>query len=415
MFFVRFVGFLPVEFVFFAVILYFCDMKIAVVTSGILPVPAVEGGAVEHLTEYFLKANELNGQHEVTVYSVAPHKPVCVDSFEHTRFRFVNVTSFWSRVRRVLFCKYHKCYYYHPYVEYFLARIISHIKRADYDVIILENRPAFAVQLRKVTRARILTHLHTDTINPSQPMALEWLNAMDGVIAISDYIRRQVLSVKPDMPVSIAYNGIDLEHFEDAEPISRVQLGFHEDDFVMVYCGRVIPEKGIEQVIKALLQLSHHKQLKMLVIGSSFYGSDKHLDAYVAKMQQLSEPVKDRIHFTGYVAYDKVASYLKACDVAVLPSLCEEAFGLTMLESMACGLPVITTNAGGIPEVCEGSSVVLQRDDALVDQIVQTIELWLNDKACYNDVKQKALQRSQHFSLHNYTYAMSEALEQLER
>ncbi len=388
-------------------------MKIAVVTSGILPVPAVEGGAVEHLTEYFLRANELSGQHNVTVYSVAPHHPVSVDSFEHSSFRFVNVTSFFSRVRRVLFCKYHKCYYYHPYVEYFLARIKRHIKCADYDVIVLENRPAFAVELRKISKARIITHLHTDTINPSQPLALEWLNAMDGVIAISDYIRRQVLSVKSDMPVCIAYNGIDLEHFEDAEPISRAQLGFHEDDFVMVYCGRVIPEKGIEHVIRALLKLSHLKQLKLLVIGSSFYGSDKHLDAFVAKMQSLSEPVKDMIRFTGYVDYDKVASYLKACDVAVLPSLCEEAFGLTMLESMACGLPLVTTNAGGIPEVCEGSSVVLHRNDTLVDTIASSVEHWMTDNSSFQEARQRAFLRSKHFSLNSYTESIFMALERL--
>lgn len=386
-------------------------MKIAVITSGILPVPAVEGGAVEHLTEYYVEANEHTGEHDITVFSVAPHKPLPRRSYKHTRFVNVNVTSFLSRVRRVMFCKYHKCYYYHPYVEYFLSRILRKVKRGGFDLIVLENRPAFAPVLRRHTTARILIHLHTDTINTSQPLAREWLDNADGVIAISDYIRRQVLRVKPDMPVRIAYNGIQLEHFSQATPFARAEMGFTSDDFVLVYCGRVIPEKGIEQVIEAMLMLTRQQvDVKLLVIGSSFYGTDKHVDAYVAKMQQLAEPVKESIHFTGYVPYDQIPCYLKACDVAVLPSLCEEAFGLTMLEGMACGLPVITTNAGGIPEVCEGASIVLPRDEHLAANIAASVRSLKDDRNKLGELKKKALERSQSFSQESYTASMFEAL-----
>lgn len=387
-------------------------MKIAVITSGILPVPAVEGGAVEHLTEYYVEANEQSGKHDITVFSVAPHKPHSRRFYKHTHFVNVNVTSFFSRVRRVMFCKYHKCYYYHPYVEYFLSRILRKVERGRFDMIILENRPAFAPRLRKNTDTRILIHLHTDTINTSQPLAREWLDNADGVIAISDYIRRQVLQVKSNMPVRIAYNGILFEHFSQATPFARADMGFTSDDFVMVYCGRVIPEKGIEQVIEAMLMLTQQQvDVKLLVIGSSFYGTDKRVDAYVAKMQQLAAPVKERIQFTGYIPYDQIPCYLKSCDIAVLPSLCEEAFGLTMLESMACGLPVITTNAGGIPEVCEGISIVLQRDELLSANIAASVRTLKEDENKRNDLKKKALERSQSFSLERYTASMFEALE----
>ena len=386
-------------------------MKIAVITSGILPVPAVEGGAVEHLTEYYVEANERTGEHEITVFSVASHKPLPCRSYKHTHFVNVNVASFLSRVRRVMFCKYHKCYYYHPYVEYFLSRILGKVKRGAFDMIVLENRPAFAPVLRSHTDARILIHLHTDTINTSQSLARDWLDNADAVVAISDYIRRQVLQVKADMPVRIAYNGIQLKHFSQAKPFSRSEMGFTSDDFVLVYCGRVIPEKGIEQVIEAMLMLTRQQvNVRLLVIGSSFYGTDKHVDAYVAKMQKLAEPIKDSIHFTGYVPYAHIPCYLKACDVAVLPSLCEEAFGLTMLESMACALPVITTNAGGIPEVCEGASILLQRDEFLATNIAACVKSLKEDSDKLGQLKEKALERSQAFSLERYTSSMFDAL-----
>lgn len=390
----------------------FAYMKVAVITSGILPVPAVEGGAVEHLTEYYIEENERTGKHEITVFSVAPHDPVCCRKYKHTRFVNINVTTFLSRVRRVLFCKYHKCYFYHPYVEYFLSRILKRVQHGGYDIVVLENRPAFAPALHKISGAKILIHLHTDTINSTQPLASEWLENADGVIAISDYIRRRVLQVKPNMNVSVVYNGIQLETFMKAKPIERNKFGFLEKDFVLVYCGRVIPEKGIEQVIEAMLMLRRNRvNVKLLVIGSSFYGTDKHLDAYVAKMQTLADPIKESIHFTGYVSYDQIPCFLKACDVAVLPSLCEEAFGLTMLEAMACALPVITTNAGGIPEVCEGASIVLKRDRHLADNIAASIRTLMMDQETLFHLKQEAFERCKSFSLERYTSAMLSSIE----
>jgi len=387
-------------------------MKVAVITSGILPVPAVEGGAVENLIDYYIEANEASGKHEITVFSVHPHGELSMPRcYKHAKFEYVNISSFLSRLRRVIFSKYHTCYFYHPYVEYFLFRILHKVKQGGFDLVVLENRPAFAPLIRKNTSARILIHLHTDTINMQQTLAREWLDSADGVLAISDYIRQQVLKVKPNMPVSVVYNGIRLDDFVHAAPYCRSELGLKEDDFVLVYCGRIIPEKGVEHVIEAMLKLTQEGvDVKLLVVGGQFYGHDRQPSEYVTKIKQQCRPIMNKIFFTGFVAYDRIPCYMKACNVAVLPSLCEEAFGLTMLESMSCGLPVITTNAGGIPEVCEGAAIVLERNDNLSESIAASVKVLKEDKAKLNGLKELALERSMKFSVERYSQAMLKAL-----
>lgn len=392
-------------------------MKIAIITSGILPVPAVEGGAVENLIDYYLNANEISGEHEITVYSISPKKYLYNKTYKYTRFVYVNTHSFYSRLKRYVFSKFHKCYYYHPYIEYFLYKIIKKVVRGNYDKILLENRPAFAPIIKKATTTPIYTHLHTDTINSCQNMSKEWLTNMNGVFAISNYIASQVNSVDSLSSVNVVHNGIDLHHFYDSKPICRNTFGFEDNDFILVYCGRIIPEKGIEQVIESMLKISSDNRnannkcsIKLLIIGASFYQNDTNADPFVEHIKRLSMPLKDDIHFTGFIPYKDVPSYLKACDVAILPSLCEEAFGLSMLEAMACGIPVISTKAGGIPEVCGDAAFLFDRNENLVDNIVASVQRLVQDNSLMQQYRQLSLERSQRFGKDEYAQKMLDLL-----
>lgn len=385
-------------------------MRIAIITSGVLPVPAVKGGAVENLVDFYLNENEKAGLHDITVYSIRPEGSFTVTCSKHTHFVFVNVHSFWGRLQRFIYSKLHKVYYYHPYVEYFLWRIKGDIARNKYDKIVLENRPAFAPLLRRLTDSQIVTHLHTDTINVEQLLAEEWLENMDEVWAISRYIKNRVHNVRKNMSVEVVMNGVDLSHFDEAPSTDRRRFGFSVDDFVLVYFGRIIPEKGVEEVILSMQKLTAYENVKLLIIGSSFYDDTDRVDPFVEKIKHLSKPILDRIHFTGFVPYHEIPAYLKACDVAILPSLCEEAFGLSMLEAMACGVPVISTKAGGIPEVCGKSAFLFERNEALVDNIVGAVKQLQCNKNLYETIKESGLRQSRLFGSKRYAERMMSLL-----
>ena len=337
-------------------------MKIAVLTSGILPVPAVFGGAVENLIDYYIEYNNQKKLHDITVYSIAPPKSSHIVDTTNTHYHYIDTTSFWGRLKRHIYVRSHSSTYYNPYIEYFLYESLKDIAKKDYDIIILENRPGYAIPVSKVSKARIIIHLHNDLLNKNSKDAKEICKVCDKVITVSNYIKSRVETIGAEIPIETVYNGIDLERFYQATPIDRKTLGFKEDDFIVVYSGRLIKEKGIEELIDAFIQLKDYPSIKLLILGGSFYGISQN-NPFLDTLKKKCETIKNQIVFTGFIPYELLPNYLKVGDVAVVPSMWEEPFGLTCVEAMAAGLPLITTNTGGIPEICKNAVHVIDKKE----------------------------------------------------
>ena len=101
-------------------------------------------------------------------------------------------------------------------------------------------------------------------------------------------------------------------------------------------------------------------------------------------------------------------------DIAVLPSMWDEPFGLTVVEAMASGLPLITTRSGAIPEVCEGVATIVDRED-IVKNLAQAILDLYHHPEKRHAMSQAALNRSKLFSKERYAQEFFEALTHIER
>jgi glycosyltransferase involved in cell wall biosynthesis len=97
-------------------------------------------------------------------------------------------------------------------------------------------------------------------------------------------------------------------------------------------------------------------------------------------------------------------------DIAVVPSMWEEPFGLTVVEAMAAGLPLITTRSGGIPEICEGVATIVERDN-IVDNLASAILDLYEHPEKRRAMSEAALKRSKLFSKERYAREFFEALE----
>ena len=133
-------------------------MKIAVLTSGILPVPAVLGGAVENLIDFYLEYNEIHQLHDITVYSVSHSKTknLLTKKSNYNHYYYIDVNSLWAKIKRKLYFYLHGEEYHHYFIEYFLEQSIKHIRKQNYDCIILENRPSYALKLKSKTNAKLI-------------------------------------------------------------------------------------------------------------------------------------------------------------------------------------------------------------------------------------------------------------------
>lgn len=164
----------------------------------------------------------------------------------------------------------------------------------------------------------------------------------DRIQVISEYLRQRALRYKFTRPIDIVPNGVEVERFVrvDQRDTERIKKKFNKqaNDVWLITTGRLENKNGVEFIIRALFSLE--KNIKFLSVGD---GRD--LEKLIQIAKELG--VEDRIFFEKKVDNKEIPAYLKAADIFVRPSL-SEGQGISFLEAMAAGVPVITTPVGGI-------------------------------------------------------------------
>lgn len=382
-------------------------MKIAILTSGILPVPAVQGGAVENLIDFYLAYNDQHKLHDMTVYSVkhpdTQNHPSMQSKVNH--FYYIDTSSLFAKIRRTFYRLFHKEEYYNYFIEYYFEQAYKHLKKQSYDCIILENRPGYAYKLSQRIKSKLVLHLHNDLLNEESKLHHEILNSLHKVLTVSDYIKSRVCTIKETDKVSTVHNGIDLQRFttQVQSDINREALRLSQDDFVLLFSGRINKDKGVSELIDAMLKLKDTLKIKLLILGSTFFGDANNDDEFVKALKIKTACIADRISFTGFIPYSQMPNYLKLADVAVIPSIWDDPFPTTVLEAQAMGLPIITTTRGGIPEeVTNQNAILLNTDEHFVDHLSSAIMDLYQHPEKRQQMSAASLERSKFFNKDTY-------------
>ena len=390
-------------------------MKIAILTSGILPVPAVQGGAVENLTDFYLEYNDQQRLHDITIYSVwhpdVEKHPALQSDVNH--YKFIKVTGWWAKLRKKWYQITHGEEYFHYTIEYYLHEAMKDIQYQNFDIILLENRPGYALKLKEITDAQLVYHLHNEKLSVQVPLSQEIYHAATRIITVSDYIKDLVQAIHPEDTKTITiHNGINLTDFStDITPIDRNSIKLANTDFLLVFSGRVNPEKGIMELVKAMNQLTDYPNIKLLVIGSSFFGNNTHEDVFMRELRKNTESIRERVIYTGFIPYSQIPKYLKMSDVAVVPSVWDDPFPTTVLEAQAIGLPIITTRRGGIPEeVTEENAILLNTDEHFIDNLTAAILDLYEHTEKRKAMRESSLKQSKYYSKQRYAEDFFKAL-----
>jgi glycosyltransferase involved in cell wall biosynthesis len=397
-------------------------MKIAILTSGILPVPAVQGGAVENLIDFYLAYNDNNHLHDITVYSCNHHDtkkhPALKSIVNH--YYYVDTTSIIAKIRKRLYLrKAGGGELHHFSIEYFIEQVLKHLRKQSYDLILIENRPPFSLKVKKVSSAKIVYHIHNSKLTKGADYAEELYDAADLIICVSDFITKEVKSiVSNDKKCVTVHNGIDLNAFSPNRKcgICRKDIGLNEDDFVLLFSGRINREKGISELLDAILSIKEFGNIKLLVIGSSFYGGGCTEDHFINSLKEKTECISNRVFFTGFIPYDKMPDCLSIADVAVIPSIWDDPFPTTVLEAQAMGLPIITTRRGGIPEeVTKENAILLETDEHFVDNLANAILDLYQHPEKREAMAKASFERSKLFDKETYAKNFFAAIENIEK
>jgi D-inositol-3-phosphate glycosyltransferase len=169
--------------------------------------------------------------------------------------------------------------------------------------------------------------------------------------------------------ISIIPCGVNLDLFRPIQrETARCHLGLNGAS-IIVFVGRIIPLKGIDNMLKAMAHLGGKQGIKLVVIGG-----DDHSQAEMQRLKNLSRTLRidESVIFLGSVEQEMLPFFYSAADLCVVPSY-SESFGLVVLESLACGTPVVATKVGCAESVIrygETGYVVTDNDPgSLADKI----------------------------------------------
>ena len=202
-------------------------------------------------------------------------------------------------------------------------------------------------------------HLHLTILTKFPRKYLFAMKLMKQFIAVSHKTKLDwVSSGIKDAKISVAYNGINPNFFQPTQDllVLRKKFNLSVDQKVISYIGRIDPPKGIETLIKACGLLSQNRNnIKLLIAGRPVNHSSRQAgEKYQQSLQDLAVNlgIENQVEFIGHVS--DTESVYQVSDLTVIPSLYTEAFGLTVIESLSCGVPVLGSKIGGIPEILTG-------------------------------------------------------------
>ncbi len=171
-----------------------------------------------------------------------------------------------------------------------------------------------------------------------------------------------------------------------------------------LYIGRQDPYKNLQRLITAFSALPHRNDYELWLAGPY----DKRYSPLL-EIQTQELGISHLVKFLNYVSYDELPIIINQALALVFPSLWE-GFGLPVLEAMACGTPVITSNISSLPEVAGDAAILINPYN--IGEITAAMETIINDSETRKQLSQKGLKRANQFSWEKTGLATVEVLKQ---
>lgn len=334
-----------------------------------------------------------NNGHEI--HFITYNHPVRLDYLSH-KLHFHQVT-----------IEEYPLFNHQPYQLALSTRLVDVVQRYKIEVLHVHYAipHAYAAYMAKQmlkekgVHIRVVTTLHGTDItlvgsHPTYKTAVEFsINNSDVVTAVSHDLKKttnRLFNIRKE--IEVVYNFIDVDKYIKAEEedCERVALAKPEER-IITHISNFRPVKRVEDVIKVFYKIQKETPSKLLLIGE---GPDRKEAERLAKRLKI----KDKVYFLGNSSeIDKILCY---SDLFILPSQ-TESFGLAALEAMAAKTPVISSNAGGLPEVNVNGETGFLSDVGDIEGMVKNALYILQDDKTLQKFKQNAFEHTKKFSLQN--------------
>jgi glycosyltransferase involved in cell wall biosynthesis len=276
---------------------------------------------------------------------------------------------------------------------------------ARFDVLFAPNFVPPPTRSRRfvVTVHDLAFRLHPETAPQSTRW---WLARIDrtlqraaGIIAVSESTKRDLLElygVDGDR-VAVVPHGVDRQVFRrpSQEEVERVRRRFGIVGPYLLSLGGIEPRKNLPNLVRAYAQLPPEVRPALVLAGGSVEWNREGREALEQALRELPWEVSERIVLTGYVAEADKVALLGGAEALVYPSL-YEGFGLPVLEAMACGTPVVTSNVSALPEI--GGDAALLVDPRDPAAIASALERLLQDEELRHELTTRGAARAARYT-----------------
>lgn len=393
-------------------------MKIAIITNGLLPVPSVKGGGVETLIQQFIDTNEEKGIFDIDIYSIYDQDAKKKSKlYKKSKFIFLEKGINNKNIINSLKWRLFKIPSFPE--QYNTKKMIDQVKNSKYDVIVFENTFTEIRNISRVHNGKIYLHIHNDMINNDKSY---WhkkelksiIDKCDKVITVSQFIKNRILEIENISPnkISVLKNCTYIEksniQIKDSEITEiKKKYNINNDDIVIFFSGRIVPEKGVLELVSAIKLLKMNSNIKLIIAGDISNNDD----IYIKQIKRESEDILDKVIFTGFLGYKDLHKLRHICHIGVVPSLWDEPGALVVMEAMASGLPLIATNSGGIPEYTnEKCTILIDKDKDVINNLSKALDTLINDKSLRNSMGKEGKKHVQQFSIDNYYYKFAKTI-----
>ena len=359
--------------------------KVAIVGPPTYPIPYIRGGAIERLMTILVDQNEINHKLDITVFTVYDKDlNEAVRKYKFSRFIqiksgiFVKFLLLVYRILRVLLLR------RIPIKSEYMVLVNWYLKKGNYDVIYMATSNQQVAELTTKTHAKILYAEYSDYLRKDSYGIESICNKVTAFVGNTYLVSRIIeeLGVQKSQ-TRILNAGYDLTEYSESfrnesRDLIRNKHNIKEDEVVILYCGRLSPEKGPLELIKAVQSVPN---CRLILIGGSNFSKNERND-YVLKLYEEAEKCNGRVIFTGYIPDEKdVIPYRYGADIGVVPSICNEAASGAMFEFRTASLPTIISKMGGMPYFAGENVIMVDYDDNFVNSLAETIALLVNNES----------------------------------
>ena len=219
----------------------------------------------------------------------------------------------------------------------------------------------------------------------------------DRIISVSEFTKKQIMKYYrvPEEKITVIYEGASDKFLpiRDKELIKPVLEKYGIKKRYILFVGRVEPRKNIVGLLNAFVYIKNKgmKDFCLVIVGNQDkIFQEKELFDQIKELQLDSDVI-----FTGGVSDEDLPVLYNEAEVLVYPAFAE-GFGLPVLEAMACGTPVVTSNTTSLPEVTGDAAILVNPYSS--EEIGQALEKILNDDSLRRELALRGLQRAKKFS-----------------